>query len=304
MSCNVEYQQVVNVSIDENVYTLNLIGSVFTDGVGTKSDVIYIPDIHVVFEEGVRQSIDVSQYIKTGQMYVPIMFFQDPLAAYIEPDIIFQPAGETVDFYKDPEAPIGSGATGNYIVLIPIDYEQGSIGGISNGQYYTDSRYYSKAEIDSMIAGLDGGEVVKIYPVTVSIAEGSTEATVDVTSYIEQDKSYLPIAVFQQASIGNVLGYCELSHSSSISSMHFYSNGHVVGDLGVHVYLIPIKSSTATTTKGLTNGIGDISSSMSGYQTVANLVTSVDSSSTDSQYPSAKLFYDTCGDIETLINAL
>lgn len=41
-----------------------------------------------------------------------------------------------------------------------------------------------------------------------------------------------------------------------------------------------------------------------GYQLVSNLVTSVSSSSTDSQYPSAKLFYDTCGDIETLINAL
>ena len=39
-------------------------------------------------------------------------------------------------------------------------------------------------------------------------------------------------------------------------------------------------------------------------QVTTNLVTSVSSSSTDSQYPSAKLFYDTCGDIETLINAL
>ena len=43
---------------------------------------------------------------------------------------------------------------------------------------------------------------------------------------------------------------------------------------------------------------------LNGYQTTTNLVTSVSSSSTDSQYPSAKLFYDTCGDIETLINAL
>ena len=40
------------------------------------------------------------------------------------------------------------------------------------------------------------------------------------------------------------------------------------------------------------------------FQTTSNLVTSVSSSSTDSQYPSAKLFYDTCGGIETLINAL
>lgn len=41
-----------------------------------------------------------------------------------------------------------------------------------------------------------------------------------------------------------------------------------------------------------------------GYQKTSNLVTSVSSASTDTQYPSAKLFYDTCGDIETLINAL
>lgn len=40
------------------------------------------------------------------------------------------------------------------------------------------------------------------------------------------------------------------------------------------------------------------------FQTTTNLVTSVSSASTDTQYPSAKLFYDTCGDIETLINAL
>lgn len=43
---------------------------------------------------------------------------------------------------------------------------------------------------------------------------------------------------------------------------------------------------------------------LSNIQTTTNLVTSVSSASTDSQYPSAKLFYDTCGDIETLINAL
>lgn len=42
----------------------------------------------------------------------------------------------------------------------------------------------------------------------------------------------------------------------------------------------------------------------SSFQTTSNLVTSVSSSSTDSQYPSAKLFYDTCGDIETAINTI
>lgn len=47
-----------------------------------------------------------------------------------------------------------------------------------------------------------------------------------------------------------------------------------------------------------------LANALSGKQDVSNLVTSVSSSSTDSQYPSAKLFYDTCWDIETLINAL
>ena len=36
----------------------------------------------------------------------------------------------------------------------------------------------------------------------------------------------------------------------------------------------------------------------------SNLVTSVSSSSTDSQVPSAKLFYDTVGDIETALQTL
>lgn len=44
--------------------------------------------------------------------------------------------------------------------------------------------------------------------------------------------------------------------------------------------------------------------SLSGYQTTGNLVTSVSSSSTDAQYPSAKCMYDLLGDVETLINAL
>lgn len=45
-------------------------------------------------------------------------------------------------------------------------------------------------------------------------------------------------------------------------------------------------------------------SAIANMQTTTNLVTSVSSSSTNSQYPSAKLFYDTCGNIETLINNL
>ena len=49
-----------------------------------------------------------------------------------------------------------------------------------------------------------------------------------------------------------------------------------------------LKSATASTT----------------YQTLANLVTSVSGSSTDSQYPSAKLFYDTIGNINTVLDSI
>ena len=40
------------------------------------------------------------------------------------------------------------------------------------------------------------------------------------------------------------------------------------------------------------------------YEQTSNKVTSLSSSSTNSQYPSAKCVYDLIGDIETLINAL
>ena len=43
---------------------------------------------------------------------------------------------------------------------------------------------------------------------------------------------------------------------------------------------------------------------VTGLQTTSNLVTSVSSSSTNSQYPSAKLFYDTVGNVESVLQTL
>lgn len=60
-----------------------------------------------------------------------------------------------------------------------------------------------------------------------------------------------------------------------------------------------------TDTSDLTNGAGYITNSaLSDYQTKSKLVTSISESSTDEQYPSAKLLYDTVGDIETLLQGL
>lgn len=66
-----------------------------------------------------------------------------------------------------------------------------------------------------------------------------------------------------------------------------------------------INITVPTNTNELTNGAGFITSSaISNMQTTTNLVTSVSSLSTDTEYPSAKLFYDTVGDIETALNTI
>lgn len=64
------------------------------------------------------------------------------------------------------------------------------------------------------------------------------------------------------------------------------------GATGAVTYTAPV-----TSVNGNTGAI-------TGLQTTGNLVTSVSASSTDSQYPSAKLFYDTVGNIEALLAAI
>lgn len=63
--------------------------------------------------------------------------------------------------------------------------------------------------------------------------------------------------------------------------------------------------SVPTDTGDLTNNAGYITNSaITNMQTTTNLVTSVSSASTDTQYPSAKLFYDTVGNLETLLHTI
>lgn len=64
------------------------------------------------------------------------------------------------------------------------------------------------------------------------------------------------------------------------------------GQSGAVTYSAPVSSVNGQT------------GAVTGLQTTANLVTSVSSSSTDSQYPSAKCLYDMVGDIETLLGAI
>lgn len=64
------------------------------------------------------------------------------------------------------------------------------------------------------------------------------------------------------------------------------------GQSGAVTYSAPVSSVNGQT------------GAVTGLQTTSNLVTSVSSSSTDSQYPSAKCLYDMVGDIETLLASI
>lgn len=88
--------------------------------------------------------------------------------------------------------------------------------------------------------------------------------------------------------------------ASTISTVNIVQSVNNVSPISGNVTL-----SIPSDTSDLTNGAGYITSSaLSGYQTTANLVTSVSSSSTDNQYPSALCLYTLLGDVESLINAL
>ena len=78
------------------------------------------------------------------------------------------------------------------------------------------------------------------------------------------------------------------------------------GSTGAVTYTAPVtsvNSQTGAVTLSIPSKTSDLTND-SGFQTTGNLVTSVSSSSTDSQYPSAKLFYDTLGDVESLLAAI
>lgn len=85
------------------------------------------------------------------------------------------------------------------------------------------------------------------------------------------------------ATVATSGSYNDLSNKPTIDSAPTINSGNAVASNGVYRAL---------------------QSAVTGMQTTANLVTSVSSASTDSQYPSAKLLYDTVGNIETLLAAI
>ena len=70
-----------------------------------------------------------------------------------------------------------------------------------------------------------------------------------------------------------------------------------------YVSQIQLPNNIVVSIKDVRISSSDITS-WNGKEDASNKVTSLSSSSTDTQYPSAKCVYDIIGDVETLINAL
>lgn len=100
------------------------------------------------------------------------------------------------------------------------------------------------------------------------------------------------------AAVATSGSYNDLSNTPSIPAAQVNSDWNAVSG----VAQILNKPAIPSDTNDLTNGAGYITSSaLEGYQTTSNLVTSISSASTDTQYPSAKCVYDIIGDIETVL---
>lgn len=180
---------------------------------------------------------------------------------------------------------------------------------------------------DTTITLGDGSEIFipcQYYASNISFTANAYTVDVDVSSVVANGVAYYPIVFIDPTTSKNVSTIAVYTTANKTVTLTRDPLVTTSEPIYFRMCLIPLNATLATV-EGLATGQyvpsasnayytkaeADVllgakadSSSLSSYQLISNLVTSVSSSSTDSQYPSAKLFYDTCGDIETLINAL
>jgi len=157
---------------------------------------------------------------------------------------------------------------------------------------------------------ISGGSDIICYKGRAEFNANSSAGTIDVSSVVEDGKNYLPIVTVSAANMKLLNSFASYNKTGKyIAVKRDLSVESGATSVVVYCVLVPSTGNYAGFTSGryLESNYDRYyskSESDTTFQTLSNLVTSVDSTSTDSQYPSAKLFYDTCGDIETLINAL
>lgn len=162
------------------------------------------------------------------------------------------------------------------------------------------------------LSGSGGGadSAIHIEHMAATYVHTSTidSAHIDVSSYVEEGKAYIPVIATEGVTsagyferISSLKGTCLYDIENESVSLYFTNNYHQQVAACFSVTLIPVDYHPSHPDNKLCDGVTD---GAGGMQNAENLVTSISSSSTDTQYPSAKCVYDIVGDIETLINAL
>ena len=168
---------------------------------------------------------------------------------------------------------------------------------------YVSSALIQKENKSNKVTSLSSSSTNNQYPSAKCIYDWTanfiTKSVNDLTNY------YLKSDTYTKTEVNSLIG--------AISTVSF----QVVQTLPTQdiqtnvIYLVPKSSAQADNTydeyiyvNNAWEKIGDTQIDLSGYQTTANLVTSLSSSSTDTQYPSAKCVYDIVGDVESALALL
>lgn len=174
---------------------------------------------------------------------------------------------------------------------------------VEDASYVHTDNNYTTAE-KNKLAGIAAGA-------EVNVQANWTQTTTTADDYIKNKPTLATVATSGD--------YDDLTDKPTIGTglLTLKNNNVVIGTFSANsTSNRTITVTTPTKTSDLTNDSGFLTSStgvtsvngahgaVTGIQTTSNLVTSVSSSSTNSQYPSAKLFYDTVGDVESVLQTL
>lgn len=138
-------------------------------------------------------------------------------------------------------------------------------------------------------------DVVEVTEIETEIPSEITLATVATSGNYDDlsNKPTIPSAVTETT----VSGWGFTKNTGTVISVNDVSP--VNGNVALSIPTVP------TNISAFTNDSGYITSSaLTGYEQTSNKVTSISSSSTDTQYPSAKCVYDIVGDIETVLHTI
>ena len=175
----------------------------------------------------------------------------------------------------------------------------GSSGGGSSASYFSEiaGSPYDNAQLASALNGkqdkLTEGDGIDISANKISnsgvrsISTGLTNGTISVNTNGESED----VAV-------KGLGSAAYTESTAYDA----SGAASTAETNAKNYADGLASNYATAAQGAKADTAVQPADISNMQTTTNLVTSVSAQSTDTQYPSAKLFYDTIGTLESVLN--